>query len=51
MKFASESFGDERDRHRRGGWRTDRAASVVWAATLPDDGATGGFFGDRPLPW
>jgi hypothetical protein len=36
---------------RRGGWRTDRAARVVWAATLPDDGATGGFFGGRPLVW
>ncbi|MER7542757.1 SDR family NAD(P)-dependent oxidoreductase [Spirillospora sp. NPDC127506] len=30
----------------------DGAASVVWAATLPDDGPTGGFFRDgRPLPW
>jgi NAD(P)-dependent dehydrogenase (short-subunit alcohol dehydrogenase family) len=28
------------------------AASVAWAATLPDDGPTGGFFRDgRPLPW
>ncbi|HEY2552097.1 MAG TPA: SDR family NAD(P)-dependent oxidoreductase [Streptosporangiaceae bacterium] len=28
------------------------AASVVWAATLPDDGPTGGFFRDgRPVPW
>jgi NAD(P)-dependent dehydrogenase (short-subunit alcohol dehydrogenase family) len=28
------------------------AASVVWAATLPDDGSTGGFFRDgRALPW
>ncbi|KUL37005.1 short-chain dehydrogenase [Streptomyces sp. NRRL F-4489] len=28
------------------------AASVRWAATLPDDGPTGGFFRDgRPLPW
>lgn len=28
------------------------AASIVWAATLPDDGPTGGFFRDRhPLPW
>jgi len=28
------------------------AASVVWAATLPDDGPTGGFFRDgRPLAW
>jgi NAD(P)-dependent dehydrogenase (short-subunit alcohol dehydrogenase family) len=31
---------------------SDGAASVVWAATLPDDGPTGGFFRDgRPLPW
>ncbi|WP_026404041.1 SDR family NAD(P)-dependent oxidoreductase [Actinomadura rifamycini] len=30
----------------------DGAAGVVWAATLPDDGPTGGFFRDgRPLPW
>lgn len=28
------------------------AAGVVWAATLPDGGRTGGFFRDtRPLPW
>ncbi len=28
------------------------AASVVWAAVLPDDGPTGGFFRDgRPLEW
>lgn len=28
------------------------AASVVWAATLPDDGPTGGFFRDgKSLPW
>jgi NAD(P)-dependent dehydrogenase (short-subunit alcohol dehydrogenase family) len=28
------------------------AASVVWAATLTDDGPTGGFFRDgEPLPW
>ena len=28
------------------------AASVVWAATLPDDGPTGGLFRDgRPLAW
>ncbi|GAA1712767.1 SDR family oxidoreductase [Fodinicola feengrottensis] len=28
------------------------AAGVVWAATLPDDGPTGGFFRDRrPLRW
>ena len=28
------------------------AASVVWAATLPDDGPRGGLFRDgRPLPW
>jgi NAD(P)-dependent dehydrogenase (short-subunit alcohol dehydrogenase family) len=31
---------------------TDGAASVVWAATLPDDGPSGGFFRDgQPLPW
>jgi NAD(P)-dependent dehydrogenase (short-subunit alcohol dehydrogenase family) len=30
----------------------DGAASVVWAATLDDDGPSGGFFRDgRPLPW
>jgi NAD(P)-dependent dehydrogenase (short-subunit alcohol dehydrogenase family) len=28
------------------------AAGVVWAATLPDDGPTGGFFRDgEPVPW
>jgi len=28
------------------------AASVVWAATLPDDGPAGGFFRDgEPVPW
>jgi NAD(P)-dependent dehydrogenase (short-subunit alcohol dehydrogenase family) len=28
------------------------AASIVWAATLPDDGPTGGFFRDgQPLAW
>ncbi len=28
------------------------AASVMWAATLPDDGPSGGFFRDgEPLPW
>lgn len=28
------------------------APSVVWAATLPEDGPTGGFFRDgEPLPW
>jgi NAD(P)-dependent dehydrogenase (short-subunit alcohol dehydrogenase family) len=31
---------------------TDGAASVVWAALLPDSGPTGGFFRDgRPLRW
>lgn len=31
---------------------SEGAASVVWAATLPPDGPTGGFFRDgRPLPW
>jgi NAD(P)-dependent dehydrogenase (short-subunit alcohol dehydrogenase family) len=30
----------------------DGAASVVWAAVLPDSGPTGGFFRDgQPLPW
>lgn len=30
----------------------DGAAGVVWAATLPDDGPTGGFFRDgRPVAW
>ncbi len=30
----------------------DGAAGIVWAATLPDDGPTGGFFQDgKPLPW
>lgn len=28
------------------------AAGVIWAATLPDDGPTGGFFRDgQPIPW
>ncbi|RUW97922.1 short-chain dehydrogenase, partial [Mesorhizobium sp. M2A.F.Ca.ET.037.01.1.1] len=28
------------------------AAGIVWAATLPDDGPTGGFFRDgKRLPW
>ncbi|MEO1225024.1 MAG: SDR family oxidoreductase [Pseudomonadota bacterium] len=28
------------------------AKSIVWAATLPNDGPTGGFFRDgRPVPW
>ena len=30
----------------------DGAASVAWAAVLPDSGPTGGFFRDgKPLPW
>jgi NAD(P)-dependent dehydrogenase (short-subunit alcohol dehydrogenase family) len=30
----------------------DGAASVIWAAMLPDGGPTGGFFRDgQPLPW
>ncbi len=30
----------------------DGAADVVWAATLPDDRPTGGFFYDgEPEPW
>jgi NAD(P)-dependent dehydrogenase (short-subunit alcohol dehydrogenase family) len=28
------------------------AETIVWLATLPDDGPTGGFFRDRqPIPW
>lgn len=31
---------------------TDGAAGIVWAATLPNGGPTGGFFRDgKPLPW
>jgi NAD(P)-dependent dehydrogenase (short-subunit alcohol dehydrogenase family) len=31
---------------------TEGAAGIVWAATLPDSGPTGGFYRDRhPLPW
>ncbi|HEX4221377.1 MAG TPA: SDR family NAD(P)-dependent oxidoreductase [Pseudonocardiaceae bacterium] len=31
---------------------SDGADSIVWAATLPDDGPTGGLFRDgQPLPW
>ena len=31
---------------------SEGAAGVVWAATLPDHGPTGGFFRDgKPLPW
>jgi len=31
---------------------TEGAAGIVWAANLPDSGATGGFFRDRrPIPW
>jgi NAD(P)-dependent dehydrogenase (short-subunit alcohol dehydrogenase family) len=30
----------------------DGAAGIVWAATLPDGGPTGGFFRDRrPVNW
>ncbi|MHB8730628.1 MAG: SDR family oxidoreductase [bacterium] len=30
----------------------DGAAGIVWAATLPDDGPTGGSFRDgKPIPW
>jgi NAD(P)-dependent dehydrogenase (short-subunit alcohol dehydrogenase family) len=30
----------------------DGAADIIWAATLPDSGPTGGFFQDgKPLPW
>ncbi|GIG00820.1 SDR family NAD(P)-dependent oxidoreductase [Catellatospora citrea] len=35
-----------------GGPIADGAASVLWAADLPDDGPTGGFFRHgKPLPW
>ena len=39
-------------RTRMGGPRAPRSAeegadTAVWLATLPDDGPTGGFFGDR----
>lgn len=28
------------------------ATGIVWAATLPDNGPSGGFFRDRqPIPW
>jgi NAD(P)-dependent dehydrogenase (short-subunit alcohol dehydrogenase family) len=31
---------------------SDGARGIVWAATLPDDGPTGGFFRDgRPIDW
>jgi NAD(P)-dependent dehydrogenase (short-subunit alcohol dehydrogenase family) len=31
---------------------TEGAAGIVWAATLPEGGPTGGFFRDgRPIPW
>jgi NAD(P)-dependent dehydrogenase (short-subunit alcohol dehydrogenase family) len=31
---------------------SDGVAGIVWAATLPDNGPTGGFFRDgKPLPW
>jgi NAD(P)-dependent dehydrogenase (short-subunit alcohol dehydrogenase family) len=31
---------------------SDGAAGIVWAATLPDEGPTGGFFRDgRPVAW
>lgn len=31
---------------------SEGAAAIVWAATLPDGAATGGFFRDgKPLPW
>ncbi len=31
---------------------TEGAAGITWAATLPDDGPSGGFFQDRqPIPW
>ena len=31
---------------------SEGAEGIVWAATLPDDGPTGGFFRDKEkLPW
>lgn len=31
---------------------TEGAAGIVWAATLPEDGPSGGFFRDgQPIPW
>jgi hypothetical protein len=31
---------------------SEGAAGLVWAAALPGNGPTGGFFRDgRPLPW
>ncbi|MEM7324153.1 MAG: SDR family NAD(P)-dependent oxidoreductase [Actinomycetota bacterium] len=31
---------------------SEGAAGIVWAATLPEDGPTGGFYRDRrPIPW
>jgi NAD(P)-dependent dehydrogenase (short-subunit alcohol dehydrogenase family) len=31
---------------------SEGAAGIIWAATLPDNGPTGGFFRDgQPLPW
>lgn len=44
-------------RTRMGGASADRSVeeacdTILWLATLPDDGPTGGFFMDRhPLPW
>ncbi|RTL05332.1 MAG: SDR family NAD(P)-dependent oxidoreductase, partial [Lysobacterales bacterium] len=30
----------------------EAASGIVWAATLPDDGPSGGFFRDgKPIPW
>ena len=32
--------------------RSGRGDTIVWLATLPDDGPTGGYFRDRkPIPW
>ena len=40
------------DMGRGGRPAAEGAASVVWAATLPDGGPTAGFFRDgKPLPW
>ena len=46
-------LGGDRHGRRRAGARSPRARpGIVWAATLPDDGPTGGFFRDgRAIDW
>jgi hypothetical protein len=35
-----------------GGPMKEEAKGIVWAATLPDNGPSGGFFCDgKPVPW